>query len=64
MRPLLYPLSYPEVSISLSNRHRHTLTQRAGTRADESTDALLIAIAVPVLLICLKPFWGQGFSRF
>jgi len=41
------------VSISPSNRLRHTLTQRAGTRADESTDALLFATAVPVLLICL-----------
>jgi len=46
------------VSISLSNRLQHTLTQRAGTRADESTDALLIATAVPISLIRPQPSQG------
>ncbi|OGK04885.1 MAG: hypothetical protein A2W80_14420 [Candidatus Riflebacteria bacterium GWC2_50_8] len=42
------------MSISLSNRPRHTLANWSGTRADESTDNKVIATAVPVLLKRLK----------
>ncbi|MBU1108343.1 MAG: hypothetical protein KKB51_16840 [Candidatus Riflebacteria bacterium] len=52
LQPMAYkaialPMSYPEVSISLSNRCRNALANRLGTRADESTDTKVIAIAMP-----------------